>query len=228
MGFGYPGKFSAKYTFDDQSTSNWLVGLENHEGYDGKFTTASSPANDLWTWYTTDAWPTRVILGSSYFPEGFAYAVPPPMWAGWRGFVHVLSDEDFEVEVWSGALNVDGVGEQIEPGINYTDEQSTITAVRGGEWTRVDFFHPYEDETGEYPARPATHNNEISTFYWQQRIRVKGGSLGQSVFLDNCYVWPDLRNFTTPLITIGVYEWVRDEHGGYIGAKLWFKVGIDE
>ena len=57
------------------------------------------------------------------------------------------------------------------------------------------------------------------------RFRINNGKPGQVARLDNVYVWPDIKNVYVPMVTVGVAEWVQDEQGAYIGAKLWIKVG---
>jgi hypothetical protein len=57
------------------------------------------------------------------------------------------------------------------------------------------------------------------------RVRVKGDP-GTIVWLDECLIdTPATTQPEMPHVTIGVKEWMQDENGSYIGAKLWVRSG---
>ena len=57
------------------------------------------------------------------------------------------------------------------------------------------------------------------------RLRVKG-TPGTVVWLDECIIdTPATTQPEMPHVTIGVREWITDEQGVYIGAKLWVRAG---
>ena len=95
----------------------------------------------------------------------------------------------------------------------------------GSGWGRVDVSLPY-DGIRAYPdgfCCLARHREPTIT-WWTLRFRVKGVP-GTRVHLDNIYMDVEQRNSEIPILTIGVDEWIRDEAGVYIGAKLWIKSG---
>ncbi len=117
------------------------------------------------------------------------------------------------------------------------------SSVTGGDWKRVDIELPYEGErplldtvdgdgtewtefleNENYPWFKKTNSGGYAWPFWRLKFRVKG-TPGEVVYLDNVYLYKQLRNAQAPHITVGVAEWIRDEAGVYVGAHLWFKMG---
>ena len=100
--------------------------------------------------------------------------------------------------------------------------------ITGGQWNEVSFYLPRAKNQWHTPSLPPGHDLFVSGPGWMYevfRFRINNGKPGQVARLDNVYVWPDIKNVYVPMVTVGVAEWVQDEQGAYIGAKLWIKVG---
>jgi hypothetical protein len=86
----------------------------------------------------------------------------------------------------------------------------------GDNWTPdPEYFQGLPDED-DFPAQGISIPARIM-------FRVKGQP-GQEVFLDDALFYPRLVGSDAPLITVGVHEWIQDEGGAYVGAKLWVKI----
>ena len=99
------------------------------------------------------------------------------------------------------------------------------TSVAGG-WNRVVVDLPYTGFRGwpdTYACLAAA--DEPDDYYWTFRYRAKG-TPGTVVNFDNIYLDRQHRGADIPILTVGVDEWILDEAGVYIGAKLWIKMGV--
>jgi len=270
-GVGAKGEYSAKYTFVEDGSSNWMIPLGWMSGWP-EWLSFDYPDKAHWGFFSLQSW------GDNSY--GGATAIPPIL-PGWEGTAAVWSDEDCEFEAWNyNWWDTEGFegSEPMEYGfwderywdyipmpMSYDDptpmhdsdawfdywsdrydpprwvEQSRtwITChmgssetvkvpIVGGKWNDVSYYLPRGKNQWQLPNHPPGHPLNLSGPGWQQetfRFRINNGSPGQVVYLDNVYVWPDIRNIYVPMVTIGVAEWVVDEQGAYIGAKLWIKVG---
>ena len=181
---------------------------------------------DVWTynWWLTEGFegPEPVEYGT-WTPEHWDY---PPMPISYDDPTPMVDSD-----VWDDYYNQYGVWrEQSDTWItcHMGGEARVTVPITGGKWNDVSFYLPQAQTQWHTPSRPPGHALWVSGPGWQQetfRFRISNGSPGQTVRLDNVYVWPDLKNIYVPMVTIGVAEWVVDEQGAYIGAKLWVKVG---
>jgi hypothetical protein len=100
--------------------------------------------------------------------------------------------------------------------------------VKGGSWNDLSYYLRRDRNQWQLPGHPIGSERYVSGPGWQQetfRFRINNAVAGQTVHIDNVYVWPDIKNIYVPMVTIGVTEWVTDERGAFIGVKLWVKVG---
>lgn len=218
---GYQGRWSARYEFDAEPTSPWLVPV-NPLGF-----------NPIWS---EQSWTDEMIESNIYtavhdlhrkhfnIPEGYMpIAMNPPLrnttWA-----CHAYSDGPCTIEFnkrywgwWGG----------VDPTFSAEVENATVSApVPTDAWTEIKFVCPVDPAL--WPNYPTVDNGYTELFFFQTyKLRVTGGLPGQRVYIDNCWLWPDMTTQGTGLLTIGVAEWVRDEKGMYIGAHLWFKTGSE-
>jgi hypothetical protein len=103
-------------------------------------------------------------------------------------------------------------------------EVHTSQSSSGG-WNRIGVELPYQGFRGwpnAYPCLDAA--GEPDEYYWTFRYRAKG-TPGTVVNFDNIYLDRQLRGADVPILTVGVDEWIKDEAGVYIGARLWIKMG---
>jgi len=98
--------------------------------------------------------------------------------------------------------------------IHDTQADSEEVQHSGGGWEAFEVEFPMHHRGDNWD----TH--DVAVFF-----RVKGGTSGQAVKLDNfkhSYDYTNARTF--PDTTIGVAEWVKDDRDLYVGARLWVKV----
>lgn len=185
----------------------------------------------------------------------YAQAYPAPYLGGFVGMMYVKSESEVEVQVNATFANWDDTsrrhennfGKKIMDDTHWTwvagtgdgpepqpDEYSyrelasiDFNHVHTGSsgWGRVDVSLPY-DGIRAWPNADhcLSRHRQPTITWWTLRFRVKGVP-GTRVYLDNIYMDVEQRNSEIPILTIGVDEWIRDEAGVYIGAKLWIKSG---
>lgn len=236
LGHGWRGSHSAKWTWTSPGSTNWLVPTESYDDFrfegawDPDYQTVGPPVpkdQDIWGWPFTRAWPTR--HNDSYWYT-YIYREPPPMFTGWRGFVYVYSDATCQLEAILSAINNDGVGEaptpELEPqDIAVSESHSVTSNIGAGQWQRVDLFFPYKDTAKAWPNTDPEAEAPFGYWWWNYKMRLNSGAASQNVWIDNFYIWPEPENFLSPLMTIGVAEWITDDQGAYIGARLFYKAG---
>lgn len=244
LGLGYAGKYSAKYVFGSETSSNWLQPIYTTDwGTHG----GGLPAQDEWLWASAKIWPSSKTADTS---EGFIYAEPPPYFSGWDGFTHIWSDSDCELETYSYEWDYSDSpfedeypdwqkpwrGTNDDLGIRMRNFDNQMFQVTADTWNKIEFYFPYTNDKAypNFPYKPWSVPGDDTDYnpgeaFWSWRFRINNGSTNQIVYLDNTYIWPRLRNLAMPIITIGIAEWItdfNDEFGEvYVGAKLWFKVG---
>ena len=242
LGLGYVGEHSAKYVFGNETSSNWLIPIQVSNQGLWSYPNGDEPSTDEWWWHSAILWPH---WNTSYAPEGFAYSAPPPHFDGFDGFCHVWSDSDCELELYSYEWDFSGSPFEdeypewdptLETDIRIRNEHKQTFTLTANTWNKIEYHFPYTNRRSmTFPYQPWTTPGDSTDYnpsiaFWTWRYRINGGSPGQVVHMDNIYVWPTLRNVSMPIITIGVAEWItdrNDEFGQvYIGAKLWFKVGV--
>lgn len=218
---GYKGRWSAMYEFDAEPISPWLVPVN---------VAAFNPvwSEDFWTDEMTETNIYTMTHDCNYensvYPDGgyMPIAMNPPL-NKTTFTAHVYSDGPCEFEFyrrdwgwWGGEdptysldLGLDGLVIAIAPNV----------------WSEARFVSPINP--AQWPNYPLIIADQDELFFRTIKLRVKGGSPGQKVYIDNCWLWPDLTTRGAPLLTIGVAEWIRDDRGMYLGAHLWFKTGTE-
>lgn len=240
-GVGARGKYSAKFTVVDPGSTNWLIpiGWDTWFAYDTFPNYPDYPGAAHWCFIT-------LVTEGEFVGTG-----EPPVMFGWNGTASVWSDTDCEFEAWEYCFWADetnsdwwdysympqsyGSDVSLLYGDMYTDHASPSSSVArlgsdnkvtvpivGGEWNDISFYLP-RDRNQWQPMNYSVGGPGL--IYETFRFRLNNAVAGQVVYLDNIYLWPDVKNIYVPMVTVGVAEWVQDEHGAYIGAKLWVKVG---
>jgi len=241
LGVGAAGQFSAKYVFPVAGSSNWMIPID----FFGAIYLMKPPnrAYDKYAWITTT---TEGTGPSSRATKGDARTPGPPYMRGWDGFAYVWSDDDCEFEagahLWwqaydsaldNGVDTIVTTDDQMygdswdspdEAHFRIVDDITQTTNIVGGQWNKVDIHLPHVGNRFQ-PNWPPDGINDSEESYWQLRYRVNSGSADQVVYIDNVYTWQILVNDVIPIMTVGVAEWITDEGGAFIGAKLWFKAG---
>ena len=235
LGVGMIGNVSAQSLVGPSGYTNWLVPFD----YSESPITYSLPVqpNDYWTmWHTVwEVSPTNV--STAYGGGVYAPAEPPPYIRGFKGFAYVKCDSDVELQVNASYIHFSGgfgsgvvisdstLGEPFES--TPTDSLRLIDSVDvevnsvGTGWRRVDFEIDYPGPISWPDAEYCANVNDLPINpWWVLRLRVKG-TPGATVNLDNVYIDRVMKNAELPIMTIGVAEWIRDEQGVYVGAKLW-------
>ena len=82
---------------------------------------------------------------------------------------------------------------------------------------------PYWIHPNVFPFVPPADNGIWGFPIVHFEIWAEDGQLGESIYVDEVYAWPDLTTQGLPMLTIGVAEWIKDERDMYVGAHLWFK-----
>lgn len=230
------GRHSAKYTFDVPGSSRWLYP-----------TTAASPAWGIQTGTEEQQrfeCVSHTLDISDHYPGGLGQVRGPFHNPGANTYtyeIHTWTDGDatlefnwtgWDFEGWSGG---DGDYFAGDPSWGNTvrvlkDETFTQPMQPGG-WEK----HVFEVYWPHWPNAPVAPilAGKIGTVpdwdvptvaYATTRFRVTGGTTGQVAHFDDASGYLNLQ--TVPpasLITIGVAEWIRDERGSYVGARLWFR-----
>lgn len=225
LGVGSTGQASAKVVVGGEGVSNWLIPVDADHP-------AEVPMND-WgnAWRVFRSVPEVANVG------GFeAHSYPPPYLEGFSGFLYVNADGPVTLEskaVYSCEGYTGPRGEARFPDSAYNvdwgyRELATVESketVVGGGWRRVNVDLPYQGWRAWPEGRECLVNRgDPDDTFWTLMFRVKAAP-GTTVHVDNIYVDRQFRNVEFPILTVGVDEWIRDEAGVYIGAKLWVKVG---
>ncbi len=245
MGVGERGEVCATAVIGPNGYTNWLVPFD----YSGAFDYANvHPEYAYLSWRTQTESLSGTSVSYSFGNGPWRPSYPPPYIEGNYGFAHVKCDSDVELQVkatfasdyvyesvlrgekvWQAKWDsyfVDGDEGGEEWDYRRFAEIEDNHNVTAGDWSRVDISLPYQGWHG-WPQTPRcldSLNEASDTTYWNIAFRVKG-TPGDSVYLDNIHMAREMRNAEVPMLTIGVDEWIRDEAGVYIGARLWVTYG---
>lgn len=227
LGTGMRGNWSTKCTLGLSGESNWLIPV-NCERDPYIFESTGTPY-DLYGWQTVEIFSPG---HKDYATMGGSQSVPPPYQTGWEGMAHVWSDRSCELEVLATCFHNGGgdIGEATIPDLpdyRVVEEGSASYLIEPNRWNDFAVDLPHLGNNAILPNWPPRDdsNDRVATAYWRFQYRITGGTAGQVVHVDNMYMWHAMSNALTPIMTIGVAEWIVDEKGAYIGAKLWVKAG---
>jgi hypothetical protein len=244
LGVGEAGQASAQAIIGANGYTNWLIPFDSSWWFD-------QPINDAENQWriirSVPELPNDTV--TTQYGAGIYGSVPPAYLGGFQGFMYVKSDADVTVEV-SATLSVENYFSDIaDRGTKvFSDDKyfsilpptpreyetysyreiaevefSQLTPSNG--WSRVNVELPYQGFRGWPNAWFCLDEaNEPTDYYWTFRYRAKGAP-GTVVNFDNIYLDRQLRGADVPILTVGVDEWIVDEAGVYIGAKLWIKMG---
>jgi hypothetical protein len=249
LGVGEAGQASAQATIGANGYTNWLIPFDASWWID---TPMNDAVNQWRIIRSVPELPNETVglpLGS-----GIYGSVPPAYLGGFEGFMYVKSDDDVTVEV-SATLSVEdyvvfpdppggdrgtrvfssdkyqkfGVFDPLDadrwPYREIAEVEFSQLVPSGSNWGRVEMELPYQGFRGWPNGFDCLFDNDDpEDFYWTFRFRAKG-TPGTVVNFDNIYLDRQLRGADVPILTVGVDEWIVDEAGVYIGAKLWIKMG---
>jgi hypothetical protein len=248
LGVGSEGEWSAEVTLGPSGQSNWLIPF-NFDFFDsGLWNLPGNNPTESWRNWVSVAEESHTNVSTNFGGGIYASMMPPPYLGGFGGFAYVHSANPVELEVsatlsgekyWVQGQDPEPRGRSVFPDSNWwpgtdPDDRFTYreiaqvdfagTTAGGGKWSRVDIDLPYDG----WRAYPDSNyclglRGEPTDLWWTLRFRVKG-SPGEVVRLDNVYLDWNLRNSEVPILTVGVDEWIVDEAGVYIGARLWVKM----
>lgn len=211
--FGYQGSYSAKYVFG-ADPSPALVPFAPWESQPVPLYDGGPPERGIWS-----------HRFQSQRDDDVVYQAPAwnPRQGEFRYVVHAFSEDSFMLEVTAVPFLVAN-GDYFP-----IEGKSEDFLVEGGAWKELvfDWSVPFEYEPN-FPFAGKFPEGVFDPGYVRVEFRVKDGSPGQAVYLDEIWGQPRLRPTALPLITIGVAEWVRDEYDMYVGAILWFKVSFQD
>ncbi len=247
LGVGEAGQACARAVIGSNGFTNWLIpvmGDEEGPAGVGPVDWPTRPGPEQWRiWRSVMEEPNG--NRSTIYGGGVIGMTTPPHLNGFRGFAYVRSPDPVELQVkatYSCENYYEGLrGTEVFPATEYFDsgaeeddywyreiaEVEYRGSVVGGEWSRVDIDLPYSGWAAwpnSYYCLEGVEPYEPTDVYWTFRYRIKG-TPGTVVDIDNIYLDRSLRNAQIPVLTIGVDEWIRDEAGVYIGARLWIKLG---
>ena len=245
LGVGEVGQVCATAVIGPNGYTNWLIPLDYAAPLDYYVMT---PENSWRSWRSVSEGANSNVNTPWSTGGAWAPSYPPPYIGGFDGFAHVKCSGDTELQVnatfhspYGSTDDVRGTkvfpdshwdwgwGEDCcEDDYSYREYGSVDFAqnVTGGDWSRVDIELPY-DGWRAWPVDIDCNQARGETYwghYWTIRIRVKG-TPGATVYLDNIFMTRQMRNVEIPMLTIGVAEWIRDDAGAYIGARLWVTRG---
>lgn len=233
------GTWAAKYVFDSNPTSRYLVSCAGinliddlYSTYYGWSDTEVTPHN--WNIHEWDVLSYSIIPGSSWerFPFGdLNQPAGNPSTTTIRHRINAYSDSPLTCEMEVYLLNTDGSWED-DPRYSLTkwDEKIVTFEMNPGTWNQLDMDYQYPQEIA-FPPRFLGYDEDATEptlagrwYYALWRFRFSTGTPGQVVYVDDCAVYPLVKTFDNlPFITIGVENWIQDEQDMYIGADLWFK-----
>lgn len=253
FGVGADGSYSAKYVFGSSPTSSALIPVDNWMGGYWLMDPDGDRRYDRFMWYT--ALQSAAIRSypstNSYGVLGYTYQAVPPYPGGWVGYASAWSDGDCTLEIT--ATNWHGDGGAVDDGVDelfylngnpVTDDyvyggsadnanlrilnhDVVSLEVKAGSWNQfnVDLSNGGNRVILNWPPL-GDNKSDIASAYTRLEYRIKGGSPGQVVYLDNLLMSQRLTNNVIPILTVGVAEWAIDDGGAYVGAKVWFKSGM--
>jgi len=251
LGIGEVGQACAEVTLGASGVSNWLIPFSATDIW---WRVEMNDYKNAWRMVvsvleeSSDNYFPHLDYGGLQ-----AWEFPPPFIGGFWGFMYAKADSDVTVEVDatfstnSAHYQVSGVGRvQSARGEKIFDDSAFYyhlpepekwfihrelgnsnmsQKVSAGGWGRVDINLPYD---GWRPWPNSYYclqqKEEPLDGHWTFRFRVKGDP-GTTVKFDNIYLDREFRNIDVPMLTVGVDEWIRDEAGAYIGAKVWVTLG---
>lgn len=225
---GYKSQYSARYVMDSSGQTRWLIPIY---AWDESSPWIGYLSTDPDEWHLNDvvSWTSQVVMGGAWEGGYRPIAFNPPL-DKWTVNLKVFATENITYETiirqW------DDLDNSYFGGTSYyrlIKEDTYTQEINANEWNEIEFTYG----TSKYwPNMPVVdYSAELSDEWvmhtWMSRFT--GGSAGTQVYVDDCYMWPNVSTAGgLPMITIGVAEWVQDEGGAYVGAKLWIKVGGTE
>ena len=214
--FGYPSRYSAKYVFG-QNPSPKLVPFYAFENQPEPFYGGEPPEVGIWS---------HKFQFQPDYPPVFQAPAWNPRQGEFRYVIRTFSESEFDLEVTAVPFYkhpTNGSYQELK-------KETRTFAVEPGKWNEftMDWSLPFEVE----PNHPFTGNSPLGEWLADGWVRVeivaRNGTSGQAVYVDEVEGQPRLRPTSLPLLTVGVAEWVQDEQGMYVGAKLWFKLGTED
>lgn len=253
LGIGEAGQASAEATIGSSRHTPRLCPLLNdhYESWVGYPAVSLSHPELAWlVWPSFMEYPvgTYYTFGG---PDGRSGIVPPPYPAGFRGFgyaktsadavLHVRRQTRAKVYMSTSDVLATGLG---DPLLHYTEtfdegtfkgnewlfidlgEDAFSVPIRAGDWAKFDIEflktwwagYPSVSVCLDLEGLPDQEIFHTISFTFE-------GEPGTVVRLDNVFMDRVFLNEALPKLTIGVDEWIRDESGVYIGAKLWINMG---
>jgi hypothetical protein len=163
--------------------------------------------NQIFGWYSVD---DTEHLNPHYNPPGWKNTVT----------AHVYAEQPCQLVM---NIEIGGYNERLELGDSSPVPLPTVTHtvthdVSPGSQQRFEIMYP----TPYYEIFCAGNGDHMVT---RLELQIINGVVGSSVWIDDVYHSGNLTTETNVMTTVGVAEWVTDERGKYIGAKLWFRVG---
>jgi hypothetical protein len=222
---GYKSQYAARYIFDSSGETRWLIPISAWDANPWYGYAATDPdewhLNDVWSW-TSD-----VVMAGGWAGGYRTLAFNPP-YDKWTINLKVYATEAVTYEAimrqWDDNDNSYFGGTSL---YQLLKEDTYTQEIIPNEWNEIQFDYKASEYWTTHPPTHTNLSNDWAFHTWMSRFT--GGTAGGKVYVDDCYMWP---NATTsgglPMITIGVAEWVQDDGGAYIGAKLWIKVGGTE
>ena len=221
---GYKSQYSARYVMDSSGQTRWLIPLWAWDSNPWNGWAASKP--DDWHLRDVFSWTSQVVQTGGW--EGgyrpIAFNPPQDKWTiNLKVYATTAVTYEAIIRQWDDydTSFYDEFNSYYRPLHEDTYTQEIIP----NEWNEIQFeYKALEYWTAHPPSNPLPLSDEWLFHTWMSRFT--GGTSGTKVYVDDCYMWPNASTSGgLPMITIGVAEWVQDEGGAYIGAKLWIKVG---
>lgn len=223
---GYKSQYSARYIMDSSGQTRWLIPNYAWEG-DSPFNGYLSTDPDDWHLNDVVSWTSDITSTFGANPSGIrpiAFNPPLDKWTiNLKVYATTAVTYETIIRQW------DDYSDNVQPWYRLLKEDTYTQDIPANEWTEVQFEYKATEYWLTHPPYDVDdfQSDDFLIHTWFSRFT--GGTAGTKVYVDDCYMWP---NATTagglPMITIGVAEWVQDEGGAYIGAKLWIKAGGTE
>jgi len=236
---GRSSLYSAQCVLDEDGETPWLTysmeelvgmyaAIDNDETqHTGQIINGEITDRLVWaSWDAPMGLPSLDRAAKNYgWPEWYYHN--PPMRAAWFRFSAYAEEPcTFKVPVstwnWGNEVATEwstarGVEENLY--LDYLRADHSLTHPGGGwETFEIHLDTSYRQYEMEYEDRYVTF-----------LVQVTDGTPGTIVGVDDFFVSDDYEELVgEDKLTIGVAEWVRGDHGEYIGAKLWFKIGTTE
>lgn len=219
------GRYSAQYVFGSETESRGLYPIRPRGFYQPYSVIAAGNPDDAYE---------RCIFSATYdgarpnqYPQGpyLPLGLNPPgtPFTFWSA-IDVSAECQVEVlcRHWDASTEwAVPVGPAIYHAQLY-EEVQTATLAAGQNIVEMDFgvpsnYHP------NYPATDDSYYGDDAIFV-TFRIRITGGSVGLRANVQRTLIWANLNDYAgTPMVTIGVAEWITNDDGAYVGAVLWAK-----